>query len=107
MDSGWSLGTFAASLPVPIRHLPAAAATTQALSPSNLTRAQRPFRSFSALITRFTVLVKKSRIFRQLRHNHPQLEILVYDDASSDGTYELLSAAADVLTVIRGPGPNW
>jgi cellulose synthase/poly-beta-1,6-N-acetylglucosamine synthase-like glycosyltransferase len=39
---------------------------------------------------------------RTLKAGRPDLQILAYDDVSSDGTYELLSKASDVLTVVRG-----
>jgi len=41
---------------------------------------------------------------RQLKSGRPGLQILAYDDSSTDGTFELLSRHPDVLTVIRGPG---
>ena len=41
---------------------------------------------------------------RQLKVGHPGLEVLAYDDGSSDGTFELLSGASDLLTLVRGPG---
>ena len=41
---------------------------------------------------------------RQLKVRHPGLEVLAYDDGSSDGTFELLSGASDLLTLVRGPG---
>lgn len=40
----------------------------------------------------------------RLKRSCSNLQILVYDDASTDGTYELLASASDLLTLIRGPG---
>jgi cellulose synthase/poly-beta-1,6-N-acetylglucosamine synthase-like glycosyltransferase len=41
---------------------------------------------------------------RMLKALHPDLEILAFNDGSSDGTGTLLAEAADILTVIDGPG---
>jgi cellulose synthase/poly-beta-1,6-N-acetylglucosamine synthase-like glycosyltransferase len=41
---------------------------------------------------------------RVLKRRHPALEILAYDDGSTDGTGALLDAAQDILTLVRGPG---
>lgn len=41
---------------------------------------------------------------RALKSARPGLQILAYDDNSTDGTLELLSAQPDLLTVVRGPG---
>jgi cellulose synthase/poly-beta-1,6-N-acetylglucosamine synthase-like glycosyltransferase len=49
-------------------------------------------------------LADKIANLRALKRTFPNLEILVYDDASTDGSYELLAGADDVLSVIRGPG---
>jgi cellulose synthase/poly-beta-1,6-N-acetylglucosamine synthase-like glycosyltransferase len=49
-------------------------------------------------------LPEKIENLRELKRAFKELQILVYDDASDDGTYELLTSAADLLTVIRGPG---
>ena len=49
-------------------------------------------------------LPAKIENLRALKHLRPSLEILAYDDNSSDGTFELLTDQKDLLTVIRGPG---
>jgi cellulose synthase/poly-beta-1,6-N-acetylglucosamine synthase-like glycosyltransferase len=41
---------------------------------------------------------------RMLKARHPDLEILAFNDGSSDGTGALLGDAADILTVVDGPG---
>lgn len=41
---------------------------------------------------------------RALKRARPGLQILAYDDNSTDGTFELLSTQQDLLTVVRGPG---
>ena len=49
-------------------------------------------------------LPAKLENLRQLKARHPDLEVLAYDDGSSDGTFELLSGASGLLTLVRGPG---
>ena len=41
---------------------------------------------------------------RTLKARHPGLEVLAFDDGSADGTGDLLAAASDVVTLLRGPG---
>jgi cellulose synthase/poly-beta-1,6-N-acetylglucosamine synthase-like glycosyltransferase len=41
---------------------------------------------------------------RALKARHPRLEVLAYDDGSTDGTAALLEGAIDLITPVRGPG---
>lgn len=41
---------------------------------------------------------------RALKERHPDLEILAYNDGSTDETGALLASASDIVTVIDGPG---
>jgi cellulose synthase/poly-beta-1,6-N-acetylglucosamine synthase-like glycosyltransferase len=41
---------------------------------------------------------------RMLKARRSDLDILAFDDGSNDGTGDLLAAAGDVLTLVRGPG---
>lgn len=41
-----------------------------------------------------------------LKVRHPDLEVLAFDDGSSDSTYEQLAARPDLVTVVRGGGRN-
>ena len=41
---------------------------------------------------------------RALKARHPGLDVLAFDDGSADGTGDLLAAASDVVTLLRGPG---
>ncbi|MEC3910796.1 glycosyltransferase family 2 protein [Sphingobium sp. CR2-8] len=39
-----------------------------------------------------------------LKARHPNLEILAFDDGSSDGTGDLIARQGDLVTLVRGPG---
>lgn len=39
-----------------------------------------------------------------LKRQHPSLELLAFDDGSSDGTGDLIAVQGDLVTLIRGPG---
>lgn len=49
-------------------------------------------------------LPAKIENLRQLTARHPALEILAFDDGSTDDTAALLGEAGDLLTLVRGPG---
>jgi cellulose synthase/poly-beta-1,6-N-acetylglucosamine synthase-like glycosyltransferase len=49
-------------------------------------------------------LPAKIENLRALKARRPDLEILGYDDGSSDGTDDLLAGAGDILTFVQGPG---
>jgi len=49
-------------------------------------------------------LPAKIENLRQLKARHPALEILAFDDGSTDETAVLLGGADDLLTLVRGPG---
>jgi cellulose synthase/poly-beta-1,6-N-acetylglucosamine synthase-like glycosyltransferase len=47
---------------------------------------------------------EKLRNIEALKHRYPDLEVLAFDDGSSDDTFEQLAARPDLLTVLRGGG---
>ena len=49
-------------------------------------------------------LPDKMNNLRELKRRRPDLQVLAFDDGSTDGSYELLASAPDLLTVVRGPG---
>ena len=52
------------------------------------------------------VIAEKLANLETIKTKHPDLEVLAFDDGSSDDTYRLLSARPDLLTVIQGGGRN-
>lgn len=66
-----------------------------------------PLPSLSLLFCAYNeaaVLPAKIANLRALKALHPALDILAYDDGSSDGTGDLLAQADDLLTLLPGPG---
>ncbi|MDC0660364.1 glycosyltransferase [Leisingera sp. SS27] len=52
------------------------------------------------------VMAEKLKNIETLKARHPDLEVLAFDDGSSDSTYEQLAARPDLLTVVQGGGRN-
>lgn len=51
-----------------------------------------------------TVMPEKLANLAMLKARHPELEILAFDDGSSDETATLIAAQGDLVTLLRGPG---
>lgn len=51
-----------------------------------------------------SVMPAKIANLRDLQRRWPGLEVLAYDDGSTDGTVDLLRAAGDVVAVVQGEG---
>lgn len=51
-----------------------------------------------------TAMPEKLANLAMLKARHPTLEILAFDDGSSDGTGDLIAAQGDLVTLLRGPG---
>lgn len=52
------------------------------------------------------VMAEKLANIETLKRRHPDLEVLAFDDGSSDSTYEQMIARPDLLTVVQGGGRN-
>jgi cellulose synthase/poly-beta-1,6-N-acetylglucosamine synthase-like glycosyltransferase len=52
------------------------------------------------------IIPAKIKNIEKLKKRHPDLEVLAFDDGSSDATYDMLSERSDLLTVIQGSGRN-
>jgi cellulose synthase/poly-beta-1,6-N-acetylglucosamine synthase-like glycosyltransferase len=52
------------------------------------------------------VIAEKLANIDALKVRHPDLEVLAFDDGSSDDTFVKLSARPDILTVLQGGGRN-
>lgn len=52
------------------------------------------------------VIKEKIENIEMLKLKHPDIEVLAFDDGSTDATYDLLSSRPDLITVIRGGGRN-
>jgi len=51
-----------------------------------------------------TAMPEKLANLAMLKQRYPALEILAFDDGSSDDTAALIAASGDLVTLIRGPG---
>lgn len=52
------------------------------------------------------VIAEKLRNIETLKRRYPDLEVLAFDDGSSDDTHVKLAARPDLVTVVRGGGRN-
>lgn len=52
------------------------------------------------------IIAEKLENIEMLKDRHPDLEVLAFDDGSSDSTYEQLASRPDLLTVVQGGGRN-
>ena len=52
------------------------------------------------------VMAEKIANIELLKQRHPDLEVLAFDDGSSDDTYDQLSARPDLIKVVQGGGRN-
>lgn len=52
------------------------------------------------------VIAEKIQNVRRLKDKYPDLEVLAFDDGSSDGTADLLASHPNLLTLVRGCGRN-
>lgn len=70
-----------------------------------------PSRKFSATLVFCAyneggVIGEKLSNIEALKARHPDLEVLAFDDGSSDNTYSQLAARPDLLSVVQGGGRN-
>lgn len=52
------------------------------------------------------VIKEKLENIELLKSRHPDIEVLAFDDGSTDATYDLLAARPDLIRVFRGSGRN-
>ena len=50
------------------------------------------------------IMAEKLRNIEVLKRRHPDLEVLAFDDGSSDDTYTQMAARPELLTVVRDGG---
>lgn len=91
----------------PFLTYPLSLALLRRLRPQPLRPTGSPPASFSICVCAYNearVIREKAQNLLALRARVPGLEILVYDDGSSDGTGAILDGFAPAITKIQGPG---